>query len=160
VRFDPYGPTAAAQRAIIRAVNARRIHRLVALLLLCALAAPPAASAETWVSYPKLLEQVRHGDLIRAIINPQRGDVEIKFRNLDEWHAYYPRAAQRELQRLIDARHVRLIFVRRHHPAVKHPSPVHHHLRYIAAGILAAGLLAGAAFLIWRRRAAGGSPTA
>jgi hypothetical protein len=143
-------------------VNASRIRGLAALLvMLCALAAPASAAAETWVSYPALLQQVRHGDLIRAIINPQRADVEIKFRNLSEWHAFYPRGAQSTLQRLLHARHVRLKFVPRHHAGAKHRAPVHHHLRYIAAGVLAALLLAGATLLVVRRRAPGRSqPTA
>src|SRR5664280_2877067 len=71
----------------------------------------------TWVSYPVLLAQVRSGPLIRAIINPSRGDVEIKFRNLEAWHAFYPAGAQAGLQRLLRARHIRLLFVARHSTA-------------------------------------------
>ena len=114
---------------------------------------PTQALAETWVSYPALLNQVRSGPLIRAIINPARGDVEIKFRNLDEWHAYYPAGAQTTLQRLLQARHVRVIYVPRHPPRTSRPRVVHHHLRYIAAGVIAgAALVTAAAFLYSRRR--------
>ena len=137
-------------------MSPRRSRAAVAALAAAALLlAPATASAETWVSFPALLRQVRTGDLIRAIINPTRGDVEIKFRNLSEWHAYYPPGEQQELQRLLRARHVRTLFVPRHPRAraVAHAT-VHHHLRYIAAGVLAAVLLAAGALLLLRRRSA------
>jgi hypothetical protein len=122
------------------------------IVLLAVLAASSPASAATWVSYPALLEQVRSGPLIRAIINPARGDVEIKFANLSEWHAFYPRADQLKLQRLLDARHIRVLFVPRHQPAAAKPAAVHHHLRYIAAAVIAACTLSAGAYLVWRRR--------
>ncbi|HEX4563281.1 MAG TPA: hypothetical protein VH115_02400 [Solirubrobacteraceae bacterium] len=132
----------------------KRTRAAIAGMVVAGLLALPAhASAETWVSFPALLHQVRTGDLIRAIINPARRDIEIKFRNLFEWHAYYPPGEQRELQRLLHARHVRTLFVpRRHHAAARAHPAVHHHLRYIAAGVLAALVLAGGGFLIVRRR--------
>ena len=140
------------------------MHRLRrGLLLLTVLGVlgltPTAAVAATWVSYPTLLEQVRSGPLIRAIINPTRGDVEIKFRNLDEWHAFYPAGAQATLQRLLAARHVRVLFVPRHPVRTSKPATVHHHLRYIAAGVLAVlVVLAVGATLYLRRRQAGAGP--
>jgi hypothetical protein len=140
----------------MREVAAKRSRGVISILLLSGLLALPASAQaypETWVSYPALLAQVRHGDLIRVIINPLRADVEIKFRNLEEWHAYYPRAEQRELQRLVDARHVPLKFVRTHRPRIARThATVHHHLRYIAAGVLAALVLAGGGFLLLRHR--------
>jgi hypothetical protein len=123
---------------------------LAVLALLGVLVMASPASATTWVSFPALLEQVKSGPLIRAIINPARGDVEIKFRNLSEWHAFYPRAEQSELQRLLDARHIRVLFVPRH-PAAK-PAAAHHHLRYIAAAALAACVLGGGTAYLLRRR--------
>jgi len=112
-----------------------------------------AAGAETWVSYPVLLRQVRSGPLIRAIINPLRKDVEIKFRDLSEWHAFYPTSAQPALQRLLFARHIRVLFVRRHHPRASKPAAVHHHLRYIAAGVAGVlAIIAAGAFVYSRRR--------
>jgi hypothetical protein len=143
----------AARRAMMRAVPSRRRKRLLAAVtLLGALALPASARSETWVSFPALLQQLRTGEVIRAIINPARGDAEIKFRNLSEWHAYYPRGKQRELQRLLAARHIRVLFVprRRAHPA-RHAA-VHHHVRYIVAGVLAACAIAAGVFLLLRRR--------
>ena len=101
--------------------------------------------------YPVLLQQVKTGPLIRAIINRKRGDIEIKFRNLDEWEAFYPPGGQPQLQRLLHQRHVRVIFASRHHAKAK-PRPVHHHLRYIAAGTLGALVLAAATWALVRRR--------
>jgi hypothetical protein len=122
----------------------------LAAVLAAAVAA--TAAAATWVPYPQVLAQVRSGPLIRAIINPIRKDVEIKFRNLDEWHAYYPPGAQPELQRLLAARHVRVLFVARHHRAAA-PKRVHHHLRYIVGGVLVGLLVAGSlGYLLWWRR--------
>ena len=115
-------------------------------------ATPAQAYPETWVSYPKLLAQVKSGPLIRAIINPLRGDVEIKFRNLDEWHAYYPAGAQPALARLLYARHIRVIFVSRHPKRASKPATVHHHLRYIAAGVIGALAVLGAGAFLYRRR--------
>lgn len=138
----------------MRAVAVRRARAAISVLLAVGLLSLPAsAHAETWVSFPALLHQVRTGPLIRAIINPARGDIEIKFRNLSEWHAYYPPGAQRELQRLLHARHVRVLFVPHHRAAHRHVS-VHHRLRYIAAGVLAVCLLAALALLLLRRRSA------
>jgi len=133
-------------------------HRLLAIAVVGAfgLSAAPAAAA-TWVSYPQLLTQVRSGPLIRAIINPGRGDVEIKFRDLSEWHAYYPPGARPTLQRLLDARHVRVLFVRLHPAHKAKPATVHHHLRYIAAGVIVAAAAIGAGFLLYRRRNGGGA---
>ena len=135
---------------------------LAAALAVFLLVVPGAlAYPQTWVSYPKLLAQVRSGPLIRAIINPQRKDVEIKFTNLDEWHAYYPAGAQPELQRLLHARHVRIIFVRRSRAsaATAVSRPVHHKLRYIAAGILAAAVVLGGGLVLWRRRRPAARPS-
>lgn len=132
----------------------RRAARSLALLaLLGALAIAPAASAETWVGYQALLAQARSGPLIRAIVNPARHDVEIKFRDLSEWHAVYPPAQQGALERLLAARQIRTIFVPRPHTTAK-PAGAHHHLRYIAAAVLGVCLLAGGGgYLLWRRRA-------
>jgi hypothetical protein len=145
-------------------MSKRRIGGLLALLgAMTAIAAPARAYPETWVTYSALLAEVRHGDLVRVIINPLRADVEIKFRNLEEWHAYYPRAGQRELQRLVDERHIPLKFVRRR-PAgglaslTAHPSAVHHHLRYVAAVILGVLVLAGGALHLLRGRRRAHSP--
>jgi hypothetical protein len=117
-------------------------------------AAPAQAYAETWVAYRALLAEVESGPLIRAIINPTRHDVEIKFRNLAEWHAFYPAAEQPELQRLLRARHVRVLFVPRALATKVKPAVVHHTLRYVLAAIVFATVLAGGALHVWRRRSA------
>ena len=118
------------------------------------------AAAETWVSFPALLAQVKSGPLIRAIINPVRSDVEIKFRDLDEWHAFYPPAEQANLQRLLDARHIRVLFVPRDQPVAVKSASVHHHLRYIAAAVVLVVALAAACVLVWRRRSGRASASA
>ena len=109
---------------------------------------PRNPSGQTWVTYPQVLAQVRTGPLIRAIINPALMDVEIKFRNLDEWHAYYPPGAQAQLQRLLHARHVHVIFVPRPKAATASTGTTGHPLRWALAGTAALALLAGGAILL------------
>jgi hypothetical protein len=134
-----------------------RARVLLILTLSAALAATAPARAATQVSYPQLLEQIKSGPLIRAVINRRGGDIEIKFRNLSEWKAFYPPGAQPYLQSLLHKRHIRVIFAARHAHAKAKPAAVHHHLRYIAAGVLGALLVCGGAFWLLRRRR-GGAP--
>jgi hypothetical protein len=132
-----------------------RARLLLIASLAMTLAVPVPARAATQVSYPALLHQIESGPLIRAIINRRAGHIEIKFRDLSEWEASYPRGAQRQLQRLLHERHIGVIFASRHRAARAKPRSVHHHLRYIAAGILGALVLGGGASLYLRRRRAG-----
>jgi hypothetical protein len=133
----------------------RRPTLVIALLATLALA-PGSAVAATQVTYPELLKQIGTGPVIRAIINRTRGDIEIKFRDLSEWEAFYPRGAQPMLQRLLRERHIRVLFASRPHPAHARPAAVHHHLRYIAAAVIGALALMGvAAYLYSRRRRPG-----
>lgn len=139
-----------------------RRHALVLLAALAVLApvlAPGAAAAATPVSYQQLLDQIRSGPVIRAIINRPRGDIEIRFKDLLEWESPYPRSAQPMLQRLLHERHIRVLFVAGPHPARSSSTPAHHHLRYIAAAVVAVLLLiAAAAYLRLRRRRAASPP--
>ena len=161
LRGSPY------PRAMARGPNAGKRSRaqraVLALAVLLASAAvspaPPARAAtvtvgETWVPYPRLLAQLRDGPLIRVIINPARTDVEIKFRNLDEWHAYYPAGAEPELQRLVQARHIHVIYVPRPKVAVatQAKASAGHPLRWALGGLALAAVLAGAAVLVLRTR--------
>jgi hypothetical protein len=129
-------------------------HRLIVITLVGSLGLTPApAVAATPVSYSALLQQVKSGPLIRAVINPARGDIEIKFRNLSEWEAFFPPGAQPTLQRLLHERHIRVIFASRHRAKSSKPTTVHHHLRYIAAGVIGAlAVIGGGVFLYHRRR--------
>ena len=123
------------------------------LAMMLALAPAPARAA-TQVGYPELLREVRSGPLMQAVINPPRGAIEIKFRNLSEWEAFYPAGARPSLERLLRERHIRLIFASRHRAGAR-PAParpVHHHLRYIAAAVIGALLLLGAGGLLYHRR--------
>jgi hypothetical protein len=131
----------------------RRAILPIVLLLALGIAAAPAV-AVTWVGYPALLEQVRSGPVVRAVINRGPAHVEIKFRDLSEWEATYPRSQQPRLLRLLHARQIQVIYATR--PRARHtrPAATHHHLRYIAAGLAAVALIAGALYLLARRRRA------
>ncbi|HEV2981427.1 MAG TPA: hypothetical protein VGX51_08340 [Solirubrobacteraceae bacterium] len=128
-----------------------RSRAILIAVLLATVAVPSTARAAKPVSYPEVLAQIEHGPLIRAVINRRLSHVEIKFRDLSEWEAVYPAGAQPLLQRLLNQRHIHVIFASSHH-AKATPKPVHHHLRYIAAGVLGALALAGVAWLLIRRR--------
>ncbi|HEV2924744.1 MAG TPA: hypothetical protein VGW98_11960 [Solirubrobacteraceae bacterium] len=131
-----------------------------AIALLASLAlAPVSARAATPVGYPELLSQISSGPVIRAIINRTRGDIEIKFRDLSEWEAFYPRGAQPMLQRLLHQRHIRVLFASRPHAQAR-PAAVHHHLRYIAAAVIGALALIGVAAYLYSRRRRPGRPRA
>jgi hypothetical protein len=143
---------------------ALRPRRLLIPLLLLALVAPASASAAMPVGYPALLQQIKSGPLARAVINHANRHVEIKFRNSTEWIAVYPPGAQPLLQRTLHERHIPVIFASRHHSRPK-PAKVHHHLRYIAAGVLGALIVIGGALFLYSRRrtpgsAEGGAPAA
>lgn len=128
---------------------------MIALITVLGVTAAPSVAA-TQVSYPVLLREIKSGPLIRAVINRTRGDIEIKFRNLSEWEAFYPPGAQPMLQRLLHARHIRVIFATRPTASKPKPMAVHHHLRYIAVGVLGAlVVLGGATFAYERRRRTG-----
>jgi hypothetical protein len=137
--------------------------RLLPVALVCAVVAvtPAPAAAAQPASYAAVVEQIRSGPVIRAIINRRLRHVEIKFRDLSEWEAVYPRGAQPSLQAMLRGRHIRVLFASR--PAARARAPVHHHLRYIAAAVLALAAAACAA-LLWRnarrRRAAAAQPPA
>jgi hypothetical protein len=134
----------------------RRPALVVALLAMLAVA-PSNALAATQVPYPVLLKQIRTGPLIRAIINRTRGDIEIKFRDLSEWEAFYPRGTQSMLQRLLHERHIRVLFASRPRAAHAKGAAVHHHLRYVVAAVIGAlALIGAAAYLYSRRRRASG----
>jgi hypothetical protein len=142
----------ALARELLSRVRCKRAGRtLIALIAVLGVISAPALAARA-VSYSALLREVRSGPLIRAIINPARGDIEIKFRDLSEWEAFYPPGARPSLQRLLHARHVRLLFASRHPARSSKPRTVHHHLRYIAAGVVAALLMIGGVVLLYRRR--------
>lgn len=129
----------------------RRTMLVTATLGALALAAGPAHAA-TPASYAQVLKQIRSGPVIRAIINRARGDIEIKFRDLSEWEAFYPRGAQPLLQRLLRERHIRTLFAARPRATHRKPASVHHHLRYIAAGVLGALALIGVILYAYSRR--------
>src|SRR5439155_9615291 len=78
-----------------------RARLLLIASLAVTLAVPTPAHAAKQVGYPALLHQIQSGPLIRAIINRKAGHIEIKFRDLSEWEASYPRGAQPYLQRLL-----------------------------------------------------------
>ena len=125
---------------------------VIALVGVLGMKAAPSAAA-TAVSYSALLSEVRSGPVIRAVINPRRADVEIKFRDLSEWESPLPAGAQPGLQRLLHERHIRVLFASQRVASKQRPGVVHHHLRYIAAGAIgAAALIGGGAFVFARRR--------
>ena len=120
--------------------TATRLLLALAALLAALTIASPSARAATPASYDAVVAQVKQGPVVRAVINPPLRHVEIKFRNQSEWKATYPSGAEAQLRGLLHSRNIPVVFAS-HHRRQQKPA-VHHHLRYIAAGILAAVLLA------------------
>jgi ATP-dependent Zn protease len=136
---------------------ALRARWLLIPLLVLALGAPASATAVPMpVSYQTILRQVQSGPLSRAVINRANRHIEVKFNNSTEWIATYPAGAQPFLQRTLRQRHIHVIFAARHRPRAK-PAKVHHHLRYIAAGVLGALLVIGGGLYLYSRRRTPGS---
>jgi hypothetical protein len=132
--------------------------RVLTTACACAVLALPAqAHAAQQVSYPAVLQQVKSGPLIRAVLNRRLRHIEIKFRNLAEWEASYPAGDQPLLQRLLRERHIRVIFASSH-KRTHRAAAVHHHLRYIAAGAAGALALLAIVWALLRRRRAGAPP--
>jgi len=139
----------------MRCTLRRSLLLIAAIGALAAVTAP--AFAATWVSYRELLGQVYSGHLIRAIINPFRHDVEIKFPDLDEWHAHYPVGTEATLSRVLHDRHVRVLYVPRPKPP---PAAAGHRSRYLAAAgsLCLLAVLLGGWFIRRRRRRSGPAP--
>jgi hypothetical protein len=141
--------------------QARHGRQLLLLGAVASLAACPAtASAATSESYSTVVTQIKTIPLVHAVINPKGNHVEIKYPNGTEYIAVFPQGGQPALQRLLHERHIKIIFASRHQ-AKPRPAPVHHHLRYIAGGILLGAIaVIGGVLLYRRRRNAAGSDAA
>jgi hypothetical protein len=143
-----------------RIARTRAPAQLALIALVAALmTSAPQARAATPASYGSVVAQIQHGPVIRAVINAPLRHVEIKFRDLSEWEAVYPPGAQSQLQRLLHRRRIHVIFASHHRSRPK--AAVHHHLRYIAAGLLIAALvLVGLALALRGRSRRGSRPNA
>jgi hypothetical protein len=129
----------------------RRGLPAIAVLAAIALVPPDAFGVAPMESYSSVRSQIASGVVIRGVINAAPRHVEVLLKSRAEYLAVYPPGGEPALLAALHAHHVKVEFARRARAQAK-PKPVHHHLRYIAAGILAALLAIGGVFLALRRR--------
>jgi hypothetical protein len=138
----------------------RRVLRrgLLSIAVLAAIALVPteALGKAPMESYGTVLSQIDSGVVIRGVVNAGPRHVEVLLRSRAEYLAVYPPGAEPALLSALHAHHVKVEFARRA-PARAEAKPVHHHLRYIAAGVLAALLMVGGGVLLLRRRRPAGA---
>ena len=126
----------------------RRILTLVALLGILA-SAPLALAAESTAteSYGALLHQIDTRQVVIAHVNEQTGDIRVTLKNGSEEFVVYPHADHKKLIDALLHHGVKPIYTV-HKTAKK---PVHHVLRYVAAGIVVVLLLIGAGVWVYTR---------
>ena len=119
----------------------------------------PAASLATTIkmteTYATVVSQIDSGQVIRAVVNRYRDDIKVTMHDGTEQESLYPAAQESALVRKLHAHHIRVRFARR--PVHKKPAAVHHRLRYIAAGVLAALIVVGGGAYVVSRRSSPGA---
>jgi hypothetical protein len=123
----------------------------IAVLSAIALVPTDALGVAPTESYRSALAQIDSGVVVRGVINAAPRHVEVLLRSHAEYLAVYPPGGEPALLGTLHAHHVKVEFARRAHARAK-AQPVHHHLRYIAAGILGALLVIAGGVLFARRR--------
>jgi hypothetical protein len=126
----------------------RRVLILLAILAVAA-NAPLAIAATSTVteSYPALLHQIDSGQVLIAHVNERTHDIRVTLKNGTEEFVVYPHAQHKMLVDSLLRHGVKPIYTT-HKTTAK---PVHHVLRYVAAGIVIVLLLIGAGVWVYTR---------
>ena len=122
------------------------------VLLALALVVPGAALAAPTESYQTALSQIDAGIVIRGVVNSRPHRVEVLLRDRKEYFAVFPPHGERALLHTLHAHGAKVVFASNKRGTPRPTGPVHHHIRYIAAGILAALIAAGGSILLFKRR--------
>jgi hypothetical protein len=127
------------------------MRRAVALLaLLAVLAAAPlalAASTPITETYATLLHQIDSGQVVIAHVNEETDDIAVTLHDGSDEFVHFPHANHKVL---IDSllHHGATVKYTKHTKAAK---PVHHVLRYVAAGVVVVLLLIGGGVWMYTR---------
>lgn len=125
----------------------RRLAVLAALL--CVLAgAGTAFGAALTESYSTLVHQVDTGLVTIAYVNEETHHVQANLKDGSQQLVSFPAAQHKALVDSLLKHHVTVIYTRKKPHAKAAAKPVHHVLRYIAAGVVVVLLLIGLG--VWR----------
>jgi hypothetical protein len=126
----------------------RRLITTIALIGLLA-TAPAAFSASTTVteSYAALLAQIDSGQAVVAHVNERTRDIRVTLKSGTEEFVRFPESQHKALIDALLHHRVRVIYTK--HTTAK--KPVHHVLRYVAAGVVVVLLLIGGGVWVYTR---------
>jgi hypothetical protein len=122
---------------------------LLALLWPATAAAAPLSTE----SYQTLLGQIDSNQVRAATVNRKAHDVKVTLADGSIQHVIYPSRDARQLVARFNQHGAHVKFSRKKLPAV------HHHLRYIAAGVVGGLILIGAVVWLVQRRRPGAPPS-
>jgi hypothetical protein len=129
----------------------RRIYAIV--VLLCLLAPAPLAIAATPAiteSYAALVHQIDTGQVVIAHVNEADHHVHVTLKNGNKEFVSFPAAQHKTLVDSLLHHGVTPIFTKSKTTATT-PKPVHHVLRYVAAGVVVVLLLIGGGVWVYTR---------
>jgi hypothetical protein len=136
------------------------MRRVLVIATVLALLAPaPLALAAPYVpteSYAALIGQINSGQVTSAHVNEQTHHIKVTLKNGTDQIASFPAADHKKLVDALEHHGVKPIFTAPATVAPK-PKPVHHVLRYVAAGVVVVLLLIGGGVWAYTR---GQSPPA
>jgi len=138
---------------------------LIVATLLALLVPAPFAFAAEYVpteTYAALTAQINSGQVVAAHVNEQTHHIKVTLKNGTDQVVDYPAADHKKLIDSLLAHGVKPIYTRPVAVVTK-PKPVHHVLRYVAAGIVVVLLLIGGGVWAYTRgqsppAAPGGAP--
>ena len=130
-------------------------------VLLCALVcllvgAGTAFAAALTESYPTLLHQVDAGQVTIAYVNEETHHVQANLKDGSQQLVAFPSSQHKTFVDSLLHHGVTVIYTRKKPHATVVAKPVHHVLRYIAAGVVAVLLLIGLG--VWRYTRGPGTP--
>jgi ATP-dependent Zn protease len=127
------------------------MRRICAILvLLCLLAPAPLSLAATPAiteSYAALVHQIDNGQVVEAHVNETDHHISVILKNGSKEFVSFPAAQHKKLVDSLLHHGVTPIFT----TPKKAPKPVHHVLRYVAAGVVVVLLLIGGGVWVYTR---------
>jgi hypothetical protein len=141
----------AARRAQVVSSPMKR-RTCAILVLLCLLAPAPLAVATTPAiteSYAALVHQIDTGQVVVAHVNERDHHISVTLKNGGKEFVSFPLAQHKALVDSLFHHGVKPIFTSTKH--TKATKPVHHVLRYVAAGVVVVLLLIGGGVWVYTR---------
>ena len=121
---------------------------ILAALICVLLGAVTAFGAALTESYSTLVQQIDAGKVTIAYVNEETHHVQANLKDGSQQLVAFPASQHKALVDSLLHHHVTVIYTRKKPHAKAAAKPVHHVLRYIAAGVVALLLLIGLG--VWR----------